>query len=102
MDNTKRKFNAGQVVMTNSISRFIDNDIIKIIWIQRSLVRHLNGDWGDCSEDDIQMNNQALNNDSRLFSVYNKPNYLTSPIACIWIITEWDRSVTTILFPEDY
>lgn len=60
------------------------------------LDRHVCGDWGEVSKADAKQNNQGIKED-RLMSVYT----LSTGVQ-IWIITEWDRSVTTILLPEDY
>jgi hypothetical protein len=65
--------------------------------ILTGLQRHQAGDWGDMDEDDRQANNCALTDGSRLFSVYHSANGVK-----FWIITEADRSVTTVLLPEDY
>ena len=64
-----------------------------------ALDRHQSGDWGDICTEDFGLNDQALEpgNEGRLLSVYN---YEGEPK--FWIITEWDRSVTTILLPEEY
>ena len=61
------------------------------------LQRHVTGDWGDLPEEDVQENQFSLENDLRIFSAYHLPNG-----AKIWVITEWDRSVTTILLPSEY
>ena len=61
------------------------------------LQRHLSGDWGELCEDDIAANEQALLSGLRLMSAYS-----ISPQQKIWIITEADRSATTILLPEEY
>ncbi|OAI07036.1 hypothetical protein A1353_08415 [Methylomonas methanica] len=61
------------------------------------LYRHHRGDWGDLDQEDIATNNAALKDGARLFSSYQ----LTQQIK-IWIITEADRSVTTLLLPEEY
>ena len=61
------------------------------------LMRHVVGDWGDMDAHDIAANDDALaNNDGRLFSSYNVDGEK------LWIITEWDRSVTTFLLPSEY
>ncbi len=60
------------------------------------LARHQNGDWGDLDEEDKETNNKALKLEGRILSAY------TVHDTKIWIITEWDRSVTTILLPEEY
>ena len=59
--------------------------------------RHLQGDWGDCCQEDRQANEDALKNGDRLFSVYR-----TAKGVKLWVITEADRSVTTILLPSEY
>ena len=61
------------------------------------LMRHASGDWGDVCDEDEQANTFALENQLRLFSVYHLGNGTK-----IWIITEADRSVTTILLPSEY
>ena len=61
------------------------------------LDRHLREEWGDLCEEDKQLNCAALDNGGRLFSAY----HLHTGVK-IWIITEADYSVTTVLLPEDY
>ncbi len=65
--------------------------------IESFLNRHLSGDWGDVDPHDLQANNDALLYGNRLLSVY----YLADQ-STIWIITEADRSSTTILLPSEY
>jgi hypothetical protein len=65
--------------------------------VQRALLRHANGDWGDVCEEDRLINEQALIEEDRLFSVYHAASGQK-----FYIITEWDRSVTTVLLPEEY
>lgn len=61
------------------------------------LARHAHGDWGNLPEEDRQANERALKEGTRLFSAY------TLATGCrLWIITEWDRSVTTLLLPMEY
>ncbi|UQI28524.1 hypothetical protein M3M50_16230 [Pseudomonas bijieensis] len=62
--------------------------------------RHILGDWGDICDEDRQLNEDALMCDYRLMSVYNINEI--EPGFKLWIITEADRSVTTILLPEEY
>ena len=61
------------------------------------LERHLSGDWGDLCEEDKEANQEALDEALRLLS-----SYRTTEDEKLWIITEADRSVTTILLPEEY
>ena len=60
-------------------------------------VRHAQGDWGELCEEDVSRNNQALIDGSRLLSAYR-----TRSGVKLWVITEADRSATTILLPEEY
>ena len=61
------------------------------------LERHLNGDWGEVCTEDWEGNDLALREGSRILSAYTLKTGVK-----IWIITEADRSVTTILLPEEY
>jgi hypothetical protein len=86
------KFPLGQIVATKtSLAVLTPNDIAV------ALDRHCRGDWGDVGKEDWQANERALKHGERLLSVYHATNGTR-----IWIVTEWDRSVTTILLPEDY
>jgi hypothetical protein len=62
-----------------------------------ALRRHLTGDWGDVCDDDRAANNAAVIYGYRLLSSYKGRDG-----TAFWIITEWDRSVTTILLPSEY
>ncbi|CAJ0792721.1 hypothetical protein [Ralstonia holmesii] len=61
------------------------------------LNRHARGDWGDLSAEDLALNDLAAITGQRVLS-----SYLLGNGQKVWIITEWDRSVTTVLLPEDY
>lgn len=61
------------------------------------LDRHVAGDWGDLCEEDKQSNDAALKGDGRIFS-----SYIIGKNVKIWVITEWDRSATTLLLPSEY
>ena len=65
--------------------------------VLRCLGRHKFADWGDCGTEDWQENNFALSRHLRIFSVYRDRNQIK-----FWIITEADRSATTILLPSEY
>ncbi len=62
------------------------------------LTRHQRGDWGNLSAEDHAANNAALKHGERLFSSYR---FGVSEHK-VWIITEWDRSSTTVQLPEEY
>ena len=61
------------------------------------LTRHLRCDWGDLTAEDRAQNDLALETGLRVLSSYALPGN-----GKVWIITEWDRSVTTVLLPDDY
>lgn len=65
--------------------------------ISLGIQRHQAGDWGDLSEEDRLANDRALMACGRLFSSFKASNGTK-----FWIITEADRSATTVLLPEDY
>jgi hypothetical protein len=101
--NTKKaKFYEGKVAVTQGIGNArLDNDPF-FRFIKKCLNRHISGDWGNCCKEDRETNDDALKNDARLFSVYKIPKTLGVRKEKIWIITEADRSSTTILFPSEY
>ena len=61
------------------------------------LSRHVSGDWGDLDDSDKLLNDEALKDESRIFSAYH-----TAKGTKLWVITEADRSSTCILLPEEY
>ena len=61
------------------------------------LNRHVAGDWGEIDPEDKGLNEQALKDDARIFSVYQ-----TSKGVKLWVITEADRASTCILLPDEY
>jgi hypothetical protein len=86
------KFRLGQVVITANAQARLDSNSV-----HEGLCRHAACDWGDISPDDAAENDAALSKvDGRLMSVYGTGDER------FWIITEADRSVTTVLLPEDY
>lgn len=89
---TSARFCPGQVVATPAALEAVPRaEIIA------ALDRHLACDWGDVCAEDKQSNDWALQHECRLFSVYH-----TRGGTKFWIITEADRSATTVLLPEDY
>jgi hypothetical protein len=101
---TGRRFSLGQLVMTASVASDVADNVAFSAFMYASLKRHANCDWGEMDPEDIQENNNALTEGNRLFSAYKLPDPLKHALnkEKIWIITESDRSVTTILWPEDY
>jgi len=92
MKETLLTFRLGQTVITrDALDRLHPEDVLA------SLKRHARCDWGDCCPDDAAENDLSLREGFRLLSVYRDRNG-----GKFWIITEADRSVTTVLLPEDY
>lgn len=60
------------------------------------LHRHCTGDWGEIDDEDRATNDRAVRDGDRVLSAYTVAGHR------IWIITEADRSVTTVLFPDEY
>lgn len=88
----KTKFPLGQIVATaHAMATLANTDM------QLALQRHATGDWGDVGKEDRAANEQALLEGTRLLSIYR-----SSQGVKFWIITEADRSATTVLLPEDY
>mgnify|MGYP000297043750 CR=1 FL=1 len=94
-----RLFKLGQVVITASIEilRKDEQSELSSTDLSKLLYRHQCGDDGDVGAEDHEANQQAIKQgDLRIMSVY-KLDTIT-----VWIITEHDRSYTTVLLPEDY
>lgn len=93
MNETKsRSFPLGQTVITsNAIQHLHSEDVLCC------LGRHARCDQGDCGREDAAENELSLREGFRLLSVYHDRNGVK-----FWIITEADRSATTVLLPEDY
>jgi hypothetical protein len=91
------KFSPGRLLMTRGVNDLIAKNSEFAKHVQLSLRRHLTGDWGDLCDVDRVTNELALQGGDRLFSVYKKEG-----LPKLWIITEWDRSATTVLLPEEY
>ena len=95
-------FKTGPIVMTIGIKEIVDSGTPAADAIQKCLERHCRGDWGDLCDDDKAMNDESLEAEKNggwtdsLFSSYE------TDFGNIYIITECDRSVTTILLPEEY
>ena len=86
------QFQLGEVMATREAAVKIPSIVMTL-----ALSRHLNGDWGDVDEADKAANNRALRYGDRLLSAYHAPDGTR-----FWIITEADRSCTTVLLPDNY
>ena len=89
---TETKFELGTVVGTSGVFEVLTGSAVLSL-----LRRHADGDWGDMSDHDVQANNESLTDgDGRLWSAYEKHGHK------VWIITEADHAITTVLLPEEY
>jgi hypothetical protein len=85
------RFSLGQLVITGNASLRLTTEEVRT-----ALHRHASGDWGVLCSEDTLANDTALQQGGRLFSAYGQgPERF-------WVITEADRSVTTVLLPLDY
>ncbi len=85
-------FALGKTVITRGANATLDKTEVL-----NAIARHARGEWGDLCDDDKQANDDALTCGARLLSAYH-----TSNGQKFWIITEADRSATTVLLPEEY
>ena len=96
------KFQPGQMVSTVGVNELIQENLGFAKFVAQSIARHLQGDWGDMDAEDKQTNDEAVIAGDRILSAYNDDRFPKNGIATIWIITEGDRSATTVLFPDEY
>lgn len=93
---TTKKLELGHTVMTAGIAALTETNHTFARQILACLDRHAHGDWGVVDAQDKELNDEALALGNRVLSAYIIEG------TKIWIITEWDRSVTTILLPMEY
>ncbi len=86
------KFQPGAIVATQGVMALA----LPVEEMVELLRRHLTGDWGDVCAVDARANDTAVEQGFRILSSYQVAG------VTIWLITEWDRSVTTYLLPEEY
>lgn len=86
------KFELGKVLTTAQVNEKVSlPDILEVI------AKHSRGDWGIVSPEDAALNEEALTYGNRLLSAYDLDD-----VGKLWVITEADRSSTTVLFPDEY
>jgi hypothetical protein len=84
----------GQIVATAGVDAWFTPE--RRVAVAECLSRHHRGDWGEVCQEDAALNDAAVEQECRVLSAY------TVDDARLWIITEWDRSVTTLLLPSEY
>lgn len=94
--NQRQLFSLGRIVVTDGVMRLGITQTAKDEGFA-FLGRHARGDWGDVDAEDRKTNDDAVKYGARILSVYT-----TKSGTKIWIITEADRSATTILLPDEY
>ena len=88
----KPLFPLGELVVTSAAGDALPN-----VDVAHAIRQHLVGRWGDLSEEDRAANERAVRNGGPIHSSYGSTNGIR-----FWVITESDRSATTVLLPDDY
>lgn len=94
-----KKFMLGRIVATRTIAERMNRELHFGQFISDSFKRYMNGDWGEMCQEDQKINNQAVEmGEGRIHG-----SYIYKPTnEKIWIVTERDRSVTTVLYPSEH
>ena len=92
-------FALGSLYATSGVADKMSKDRDFARYVHAAVSRYILCDWGDTCAEDKKSNNYAVQNGERILAEYRDPKHSDWRI---WIITEWDRSATTILFPEEY
>ncbi len=95
-------FETGSLFMTSAIFGATLEHRPFASFIRQCIARHQSGDWGDCCPEDAALNDAALLDGRRVFSVYHIPSGLYTLESRVWVITESSREYTTVLFPSEY
>lgn len=90
-------FKLGTLTFTRGVNDLVADSSPFAIFVVRSLGRHRWNDWGDVCQVDKNQNDLAAVEGTSILSAYE-----TQGLPKIWIITEADRSSTTVLFPDEY
>lgn len=91
------KFELGMTVQTRGLYEKCNEDSKFASEVKTAFLKYVKGDWGDTCKEDWDMNDRAVESgEDRIFAAYN------TSLGKIYIITEWDRSATTVLFAREY
>lgn len=86
----------GMILATRGVADYAEQSPAFGAELSRIFARYLRGDWGDVCQEDWEQNDYAVKAGERVLGSYN------TSAGKVWIITEWDRSATTFLFPSEY
>ena len=96
-------FELGRVVATKRAFDLIEADERFKRYVSGCVTRYMMHDWGDLCDEDWDTNDKfARKKGGRILAAYDLPNYVENGEDQLWIITEEDRTVTTLFFPGDY
>ena len=95
----KKSFTIGQLVATRGVHDLMQENPDFNHFAQSAFLKYRRCDWGDTCESDKAQNDSAVINGERILAEDRHPEH---PDWRLWIITEWDRSATTLLFPSEY
>jgi hypothetical protein len=91
MRSSRPLFELGQIVTTRTVSESLEAAKVS------SMIRnHVTGDFGILENEDIDANKEAIKHGDRVLSAYIADG------SKVYVITEWDRSYTTVLFADEY
>jgi hypothetical protein len=95
------RFQLGGIYFTRGVAELSKKNPAFTAHIQRALARYVTGDWGEMTASDKSSNDRAIADPDggRVFAAYKHGEHAEWKI---WIITEADRSATTVLFPDEY
>ncbi len=102
LSDTVGVFETGSLFMTSAVFGATLEHRPFASFIRRCLARHQFADFGECCPEDAARNEAALQDGSRIFSVYTIPAGLYTLESSVWVITESSREYTTVLFPSEY
>ena len=95
-----KTFTIGKLMATRGVADKMNDCPEFERFARQAFARYRRCDWGDLTESDKQQNDEAVRNgDDRILAAYVHPEH---PDWKIWIITEYGRSATTLLFPDEY
>jgi len=106
---TDKVIHTVHVVLTGGVSRTMNEQPDFSVFVFKSLLRHLYGDWGQLAAEDHDANQQAVASRDRVLSSYPLPepamvstNYGPAQVEALWVITDPGWETTTILWPVEY